>query len=279
MDPATGALLASLGIQVGSAIYNEIAGARDRAEQQALLRNVLNEFQSAELPDLRHLEAEQLGDTAFAGVEADPDIAQSRAMQLEAMDLLKNRYSSGRMSLEDRALQNEALSNSATAENAGRLRIEDDMAARGTGRGGAAIALQAQNAQAGANRAAKVGADAAGNAQRQAMDAILSRGRLASEVRGQDTALKGATAGARDSIARYNAAGRDAAKRYNVGIPQQQFDNRLRKAAGISNATHGVVNQIGNESDDRSRFVGGMGAAASEAGQTYARSRNAKKRF
>lgn len=276
MDPATIALLASLGIQVGSAIFNEIANANDKDEQRRMVQRVLQDFRDTELPNIQQLNAEELGDTAFAGLESDADLRQTRDMELEALDSLKQRYGSGRLGLEDRALQNEALMASSADASAAHNRIQADMDARGAGRGGTAVALQLANAQGAANRAANIGARTAGAAQSRAYDSILARGRLAGEMRDRDTSLKSNVASARDSISRYNAAGRDRANAYNAGIPQQQFDNRMRKNAGVSNATNGVVNQYDRQISDNNAFAGGIGAAGAEAGQTYYRSRKKK---
>lgn len=273
MDPATLALLAGVGGQAGAGILGEILSMKDKEAQRQMLQRLMSEFEGIDVPDLQPMAAEQLGDTALAGLETDADIRQSRDMELEALDALQSRYSSGRMSLEDRALQNEALNRSAAAESAGRHRIDEDMAMRGASNSGASLLMKLKNQQDAANRAASVGSDTAGRAQKQAFDAILARGRLASDVRGEDTALKGDVAGARDAISRYNAAGRERAKAYNAGLPQQRFDNRIRRAGGISNAGNRVANQYGQDADDTRQLYAGVGAAAAEGGQTAYRAK------
>lgn len=262
VDPLTAGLL----IQGGAGVLGELLSMDDKAEQQRLIRQAMDEFGNIDLPKLEEIAAEQLGPSEMGSLRADPEMVAAQRASLEE---LKRLSQSGGLRLEDRAMQNEALGRASRAESAGRQRISEDMAMRGQSGSGAALAMQLQNQQGAAQRGSESAMQAAAQGQRRALDAMLQRGRLAGDMRGQEFSEKARAAEARDSISRWNATARADANRYNAGLAQQGFNNSMSLAGARANTAVGAANHAGQNAQDTRQLAAGVGKAGYDAASGY----------
>lgn len=244
------------------AAISEIGAAQARGETEKarkLYEGLLAKIDAIPDPELREQAAVLLGKSEAGEVRADPEMV---AAQRAALAKLQQISDEGGLLLEDKAALSEQLGQAARADARGRSAIESQMQARGQLGSGAELAMKLQGQQASAQRGYENARDTAAMAQKRAYEAIMGRGRLAGDVRGQDFGERMASARARDQIAAYNAAAQERANRYNAGLPQQQFQNRLAKAsAGLqgTNALAGLHQQGAQQAYNQSA---GYGAAA-----------------
>lgn len=260
-----GAIAGAAG-QMGTAIAGEYMAGLDKKEQMRLMQRAMDEYGKIDLPTLEKVIAQELGPTELSRIQGDPAL---RRMQTGALDELQRISTGGGLTLEDQANLARIRNQANHQATAGRARIRDDMAARGISGGGAELAMSLANEQGAAQRASSEGLNVAAMNQKRALDAILQRGRLAGDLRGQDFSEKARAAEAQDMINRYNAGVREKAQYYNAGLPQQQFDNRVRKAGGTSNGMQGLAALAGSNAQDTRQFYGGLGASAASAGQAW----------
>jgi hypothetical protein len=260
-----GALIGT-GIQAGASIAGQYMAGLDKDEQQRLLQQAMDQYGKIDLPTLEKVIAEQLGPTELSKLQGDPALRQ---MQMSALDELQKLGRSGGFSLEDQAVLNKVRNQASHLATSGRSRIREDMASRGISGGGSELALSLANEQNAAQRASGEGLQVAGMAQKRALDAMMQGGRLAGDIRGQDYSEKSRAAEAQDLINRYNAGSREKANYYNQGLPQQQFDNRIRKAGGTSDGARGLAGLAASNAQDTKNFYGGLGYTASQAGDAW----------
>lgn len=256
----------SVGLPIVGGLVGEYAAGQDKERQRRALEQALMEFRGLDLPWLEELTAEQLPRSAMEDVTAD---AGATSAQREALASMLERGRLGGMTLEDKANFNDVQGRLARGESAGRQRIAEDMQARGQYGGGAQLAMQLANQQGSAQRASEQGLQAAADASRRGYEAMMSAGRLGGQMRDQDVGEKSRRAQAADAMARYNADSRAQAARYNAGLGQQQWDNRFRRAAGVSGQLGGQAAAYGQSADQSRRLWGAVGDAAGKGAGLY----------
>ncbi len=255
-------------IAAGGGVLGDIFAGVDRSLQQSMLRQALDEFGNIDLPKLEQIVAETLGPSQLAGVHTDPEyIADQKASLAE----LRRIAQTGGMTLTDKADQNEAMGASARQARAGQARIREDMAFRGGGGGGQELAMNLQNQQASTQRTHDTGLRTAAEAQRRRLDAIIKGGQLAGDVRQQDYGEKARAAEAQDMINRLSWDARNKARYYNAGLPQQNFDNRLRKASGKAGQLNVMAGNAGESAQRTANTWTNLGQAGAEAADAYQR--------
>lgn len=252
--------------QAGLSMVGEVMAQQTKEKQRQLLQKALDEFGKIDLPSLQKVMAEEQGPSAMAGISSDPESIRA---QHEALDALKNVSDSGGLTLTDRANLNRVRNQTAMSANAGRARITEDMASRGMMDSGASLAAQLAGNEGAANRASQEDMDIAGQATHRALDAITQRGTMAGQVRGQDFSEKSRKAEAADLIARYNAEARSKAQYHNAGLPQQDYENKLRKAQGQATGTAPLSNFYGDQATDQRGFYAGLGKTANDASKQF----------
>ncbi len=255
--------------QAGLSAVGEIMAQQSKERQRQLLQKALDEFGKIDLPSLQKVIAEQEGPSAMEGISSDPE---SIAAQHAALDALKNVSDSGGLTLSDRANLNRVRSSAAGNASSGRQRIAEDMASRGNLDSGAMLSMQLAGNEGSANRQSQEDMDIAGTAEKRALDAIMQRGQLAGQVRTQDFGEKSRKAEAADLIARYNSEARSKAQYHNAGLPQQGFENQLRKAQGQATGTAPMSNFYSDQAGDQRGFYAGLGKTANDASQQFGQS-------
>ncbi len=238
--------------------------------------------------------------SAYEKIQTDPRLKQSR---LKALSSLEELGSSGGMTLSDEANLQKGLNDINVADRGRREAIADNAARRGISGSGFDQANQLRNAQDATNRQSQQQLDVLGSARDRALKAIMASGDLAGSIQQQDYNQQKDLAGARDSIADFNAralAGvnqRNTAARnitnaqnlksrqdisnanvgianqqetQNKGVYQQDFNNRAAKAAGLTGQYQQLGNAYNNAADRTAGTWAGVGSAVGKAGSAYA---------
>lgn len=207
--------------------------------------------------------------SAASDISTDPMFDNA---QMEALDSLAE-LSEGGMTDMDRAALAKIASEEQVASRGAREAIMSNAQARGVAGSGLEMLDQLTNAQDSATRQSARDTDVAGMTQQRALDAIQARGALAGNMSDRDFGRKLNIADRTDAIDRFNTSNRNeiglvntgarnAAQAANLGekqrisdtnvgirndqqranksLAQQDYENRLRKASGISGAQAAV---------------------------------------
>lgn len=260
------ALIGQFLSSVGSSAVS--AGLKNMSQDQArdILLRAQNAYGEVDVPTLEQLTADALGPSDLEGYTPDPRYQEAQLRALSRLQELGN----GGMSGQDQATLNAAMGKVARTEGAGRNAIRNDMAARGTLGSGAELAMALDNNQNASDRAHQAGLDVAGRAQQRALDAIMSGGNLAGDLRGQDFSEKERIAAAKDAIKKFNATRTSDAYKTRAGI-------QLQKAGGMAGLAPGVANTYTQQGNNNAALAGGLGTAANTALGAYAQYRNGQK--
>jgi hypothetical protein len=206
-------------------------------------------LQSPELVGL--LEAEALGPSRFEEISVDPRL---QSAQMAALEGITGIAESGGLDAQSRLNLEEGLGRVAGAEQARLQQLTEDP----TLGQGQKLALQAQAIQGAGQGGRDVALQAAAQAQQARMAALGQQSNMASGMQGQQLQLAGQKASAADAIAQFNtqqrmgvqsqnlgarqaianqeAATRNQQEMYNKGLLQQQFQNQMAKATGVTGA-------------------------------------------
>lgn len=230
----------------------EKAAAGMTEEQKKVLLDVYGQIQAGNFPKLS---AQDLPTSEAGQVTADPAL---RSAQLAALAKMKETTDSGGMTLADRANQAQAMGTSARQNSAQRQRVLESMAQRGMGGSGAELVANLKNNQDSAEQANEAGLQTAAAAQKRYYDSILSRGKMAGDLRGQDFDQAMQAAKARDVRNQYNNSQAFDAQKYNANLPLQLLDARIR-------ASGGVASFYGQQAQDQRNFYAGLGQAGAAA--------------
>lgn len=244
IDPISAGVTAGGGL-LGS-LFGELFSAGDRWQARQAIERAMRGLQEVDDPVLRQMQAEQLGPSAYEDIRVDPALEGAQYGALGELDRIAQ---GGGLTLEDKVNLNQIEREQAQQNQARRQGILNLLARQGVNTGGASVAMQLGGAREQAERAALAGANTAADARRRATEAVLKRGQLAGQQRGQSFQEQDRRAAARDAIARYNASAREGAQRYNLGIPQQQFNNQMQRAQAIANASNGQAGFYQSQAD------------------------------
>jgi hypothetical protein len=209
-------------------------------------------LESPELVGL--LEAESLGPSRFEDVQMDPRL---QAAQLSALEGISGVAETG-LGAEDRLALEEIKRQAAGQAQAQRATTLQQMEERGMGDSGASLIAQLSSGQQAADTAAMQGMRQAAQAQQARMAALGQQANMASGMQQQQLGLAGQKASAADAIAQFNTqqrmgvqsqnlaarqnvanqgtATRNQQEMYNRGLVQQQFQNEMARATGVTGA-------------------------------------------
>lgn len=204
-------------------------------------------LESPELVGL--LEAEALGPSRFEEISMDPRL---QAAQMAALEDITGVTEAGGLDAQTRLALEEGLGRVAGAEQARLQQLREDP----TLGQGQKLALQAQAVQGAGQGGRDIALQTAAQAQQARMAALGQQANLASGMQQQQLGLAGQKASAADAIAQFNtqqrmgvqsqnlasrqaianqaAATRNQQEMYNKGLIQQQFQNEIAKAGGVT---------------------------------------------
>lgn len=269
VSPLIGAGIGILGNIGGSLLGNAFAS-EDDAEYERQMEALAREYGSVDAPTLEALQARTANST-LGGMQSDFGNTGARNAAIQA---LINEGLSGGNSLESQLAQANAQRVAGQATRQASQGALQSAASRGTGGGAATLQAQLLGGSQGADRAAQVGLQGAADARRSALQALAQGGSMAGQAEQADSGRELARRQSLDAMARFNAGQAAEADRFNSGLQQQNFQNRVqasdRRAQGAATRA-GVAQQRGQ----RTRNTwGGLGQAAGEAGAalgTYGR--------
>lgn len=205
-----------------------------------------------EMVDL--LVAEQMGPSAMEAVQEDPRLRQAQLSALEQMSGLAEQG----LGAEDRAAFNELRRQAAGQAQAQKASTLQEMESRGMLDSGANLVAQLAAGQQAADRMSQEGDRLAAQAAAARRQALGQQSDMAARMSQQQLSLGTQKASAMDAIKQFNTQARQqtnmantayqqqlAAQRaatanqqeiYNKGLQQQQFQNQMAKATGVTGA-------------------------------------------
>lgn len=248
--------------QLAGAAAGEAASAMDKAQVLDLIKSVRDEYGKINVPKLQQLLLQKQGASRLGGIKDDPTYrAQQSAADAQNNDII----SSGGLTLADKAALNAVRAKIARTESAGRHAIEQGMASRGALDSGAMLAMQLQGNQQAAESANAAGAETAGRAQARAFEAVRDRARNAGQGLDRDYRQKSDAARANDAIEAGNVAIANTAARFNAGLPQQDFENKMTLAGAKAQPTYALAGAHAAKAKDTQQMYQGVGNAAGQA--------------
>lgn len=241
---------------------NNNAGKSEMKEANRLMRDNISRLEAIGVPTIEAqrialespelvglLEAEALGPSRFEEISMDPRL---QAAQMAALEDITGVTEAGGLDAQSRLALEEGLGRVAGAEQARLQQLREDP----TLGQGQRLALQAQAVQGAGQGGRDVALQTAAQAQQARMAALGQQANLASGMQQQQLGLAGQKASAADAIAQFNtqqrmgvqsqnlasrqaianqaAATRNQQEMYNKGLIQQQFQNEIAKATGVT---------------------------------------------
>lgn len=205
------------------------------------------------------LDAEQLDSTALADIIEDPTLRENVMNAIRS----ESEASETGFSDEDRARMDAMRRSVQGDESARQASIMQSMAERGASGSGSELAARLSSAQGSSDRAAQEAVQLAGQGAAQRRDALGNMANMSSGLRSQDLNKSQNQASAQDAINQFNAMQRaqiqsqnlserqrigeqknalqNQQQVHNKGLLQQDYQNRLQKATGVSGATSNLA--------------------------------------
>lgn len=205
-----------------------------------------------------------------AGISKFTEDGRLRDYQMRALEGLGDVVAQKGETDEDRAAYNRARQEAGSIDVGLRGAAEQQASARGALGSTAGYVGSLMGAQAATNRAAGMGLQQAADSRQRHLQALEGLGGMAQGVRGQDFGIASQRAQAQDAINRFNVGQKYNTQMYNLGIPQQNFQNQM----GLAGQRLDAAAQMAGVHDERAKqsekdaakwgastknFVGGLG--------------------
>lgn len=281
----------ALSDMLGSILGND-AGKDEMEKSLGISREALEELKKLYVPTVEEqkiqltnpelvglLGAEQLGESAMAGVSVDP---RMRNAQMKALEELSGLSEQG-LGLEDQAAFNQLRRQAGAEAQAQQASILQNAAAQGTLDSGNTLMAQLNASQSQANRlqqGAESQAAEAAAARRAALQAYANQGNTMAQ---QDYGQKSNAASAKDAISKFNTQNRQDVNQYNLGnrqsianqanananqqemynkgLIQQKFQNDTTKATGVAGQTNNLANTYAQQGQAAAQGQAAMNSA------------------
>jgi hypothetical protein len=256
-------------IAAAAAVIGALIAAGQEAAAQDVRNKMAAQYGEEILPDLEKavaIEAGQGGKSAYEAITPD---ARATIAQDDVLAELGDIYDTGGMTTADVAAYDQARRgvSQRAASNAGNVSIA--AARRGDTDGTLGAILAASGGQSELEALAGLNAEIAKSGRDRALSALTAKGGLATTKRGQSWQEKSGKANAIDLMNRFNASQRQVASMYNLGLPQQQFENEMRLRDAKSAASAGVAAGYDRAAAGTRATAGGLGNAALSYGQAW----------
>lgn len=177
---------------------------------------------------------------AFNDIKLDPNTLGN---QQDALSKLKAVGDAEGMTPQMKAQLTEALDQVATNTRGTNAAISDQFAQRGIPSSLMAEAAMREEAGSNARNANLAATQAAGNAEQNAIQAMLAQGNLASTMRGQQSSEAENRAAAENAMQQWNAGATNTANLTNAGYQQAANEYNTSNKQNISNTNTGTANQ------------------------------------
>lgn len=278
------------------------AGKSEMKEANRLMRDNISRLEAIGVPTIEAqrialespelvglLEAEALGPSRFEEISMDPRL---QAAQMAALEDITGVTEAGGLDAQTRLALEEGLGRIAGAEQADFQKITEDP----TLNQGQKLALREAMKQRSGQGKREVALQSAAQAQQARMAALGQQANLASGMQQQQLGLAGQKASAADAIAQFNtqqrmgvqsqnlasrqaianqaAATRNQQEMYNKGLIQQQFQNEMAKATGVTGGQTALANLYGQQAAaaqqaQQAQTGAILGAAGTVAGAAF----------
>lgn len=207
-------------------------------------------------------------------VSVNPAYKESQMEQLAALsNLAKN---GGRNAATDYNLARIRSSELANAKGQ-RDAVMANANARGMGGSGAELVAQLAGNQAAQSNANMEDMAVAGQEANLGINAGANAANIGAGLENQDFNQAASKAQAQDAINRFNASNRtnmntyntgiaNDAQKFNTGLEQSQYQNKVQKQAGIAGANMGAVPLYSAQADKTSQWAGNLASGGFQAG-------------
>lgn len=263
---------------------NSQAAREASAAERARLEAIFNKLQAPDLdskpltPEEYKVVRDYVPEAAPLILEAQPQLIQQtgdmemgRQAQRNALRRMSG-IGEGEFDPEFAALQNQAARRSQEEAQSRQASIMQDAARRGVGGSGLALAMQGQAAADAMRGGAEASQQAAAQAYKNRIQALMNGAQLGSQMRGEDVQLQGRNA---DIINAFNqrtsqAAQNWANQRANIGNEAQRFNigaaqDVANRNVGLRNTT-AAANQAARNDAAQRDFENQMSIARGQAG-------------
>lgn len=257
-----------------SAVTSLVAAGKDN-EAQRLLERTAAEYGPEILPELEKAIAKTAGKSAFEGMSEDP---LGRDTQRDVDSELADIYDSGGRTAEDEAAYDVARRSVSqrAASQAGNIAMS--AAQRGQTGSGLSAVLASQSGQDELEALAGLNAEVAASGRQRALQALQARAGNAANMRSQDWNVKSEGATAVDLMNRFNASQEQTTNMYNLGLPQQQFNNNIVRLSAQTGANNNVATGLNNQAAGIRQEGAGVANATLSTGQAWDWAQDPKKK-
>lgn len=260
------------------------AGAGAAGSAQALEARAVQELEKLNIPDIEKqkillqlpqlvglMQAETLDESAFESLDIDPTLRENIMGAIAS----EQEYADKGITEEDRARMDVLMRQAQADEQARQESIMQSMAERGAGGAGSELAARLSSNQAQADRAQQEAMQLAAQASQNRRQATQNVANMSSQLDAQDFQRQASKASAADEIARFNAMNRqnvaaqnlaqqqniadqstalqNQQQMYNKGLYQQQFQNEMAKATGITNQLQNQASGFYNQANQQAQ--------------------------
>lgn len=223
------------------------------------------------------------GPTELANISADPRL---RSAQMKALSQMQDVADQGGLTAQDKADLARTSTEAANADAGRRAAILQNMQARGMGGSGAELLAQLSSSQAATDRAAQAGLDVNAQAQNRALQAMMSTGTMAGNLRSQDYGEQSNAAQAQDAINKFNAQNQTGMNQFNATAAnnaaaqnaslQQQANmfnqGQKQNVANANTATQNQQTMYNQAQVPQQNFNNQMAVAGGKSGQAQSAS-------
>lgn len=275
--------------------YEEMMNAAKGIKNPELQKYTPFDYQSVGQLNSELESAVTLGPSAMQGVATDPALY---AAQMSALNRLMDISNAGGKDAQFMADQARAQNDVNTNLRGNTGAIQQNLATRGFSGGMSEMVARQMAAQSGANRQAQMELDANAAAQQRAMQALNNSAQLGGQMQAAQFGQKSAQAQAQDAVNQFNArnsqnvmsnnvgiknnaqaanlqnqqnianlntGGKNTAQQYNLNLPQQNFENELRKRGLINQGATGMAQAASNQAQQQNQFLGNAMSATAQA--------------
>ena len=256
-------------------LFGGDAGKKEMKEANALMRDNIARLEAIGIPTIEAqrialqapelvglLEAEILEPSKFAEIAMDPRL---QSAQMAALEGITGIAEAGGLDAQTRLNLEEGLARVTGAEQARLQQLKEDP----TLGQGQRLALQSAAIQSAGQSGKNIALQSAAQAQQAKMAALGQQSNMAAAMQGQQLGLAGQKASAADAIAQFNtqqkmgvqsqnlaakqaianqaSATKNQQEIYNKGLIQQQFQNQMAKATGVTGQQSGLANLYGQQ--------------------------------
>ena len=206
---------------------------------------------------------EELGPTAMEDIAVDPRLRQAQMQALETMATLGETG----MTDEEAAVLDQIKRNAAAQAQARQQAILQNMAERGMGGSGSELAARMMASQQAADLASQQGMETAAMAQQRALDSIARAGQLGGNIRGQEFGEASDVARAKDVINQFNVLARQQQQQRNIAEQRAAQQQNLQERQRIAEQRTQLRNlqQERNKALIQQQFENRLGRAAPAA--------------